>query len=41
VLRLIAHQGGWDEAAVVVLPLVVIGVLGFITNRRRNRAPRD
>jgi hypothetical protein len=38
---LIAHQGGWDEAGVVIVPLLVIGVLGFVTSRRRNRAPKD
>ena len=33
----LAHQGGWDEFSLVIAPLLVIGVLLFIANRRANR----
>ena len=33
----LAHQGGWDEFGLVVAPLLVIGLLLFIANRRANR----
>ncbi len=33
----LAHQGGWDEFGLVIAPLLVIGVLLFIANRRANR----
>ena len=33
----LAHQGGWDELALVIAPLLVIAVLLFIANRRANR----
>ncbi len=29
-----AHEGGWDEIALVIGPLVVIGALLLIANRR-------
>lgn len=29
-----AHQGGWDEAALVLGPLAVIGFLLLMANRR-------
>ncbi len=29
-----AHQGGWDEALLVVGPLVIIGSLLHLANRR-------
>ena len=29
-----AHQGGWDEIALVIGPLVAIGALLLIANRR-------
>jgi len=29
-----AHQGGWDEALLVVGPLVIIGGLLHLANRR-------
>ena len=33
----LAHQGGWDEFGLVIAPLLVIGLLLFIANRRANR----
>ena len=33
----LAHQGGWDEFGLVLVPLLVIVVLLFIANRRANR----
>jgi len=32
-----AHQGGWDEALLVVGPLVIIGGLLHLANRRLKR----
>ncbi|MFW2380690.1 MAG: hypothetical protein ACN4GZ_02945 [Acidimicrobiales bacterium] len=29
-----AHQGGWDEALLVIGPLVIIGGLLHVANRR-------
>lgn len=31
---LFAHQGGWDEILIVAIPLVLIGTLLYIANRR-------
>lgn len=31
---LLAHQGGWDEALMVAGPLVVIGLLLRVANKR-------
>lgn len=31
---LFAHQGGWDEILIVALPLILIGTLLYIANRR-------
>lgn len=31
---MLAHQGGWDEVVLVILPLVVLGVLLFLARRR-------
>ncbi len=33
-IRLLAHQGGWDEALLVGLPLALIGLLLWVANRR-------
>ena len=33
----LAHQGGWDELLLVLVPLVVIAGLLFVANRRANR----
>ncbi len=39
---LIAHGSGWDEALVVLVPLLLIGVIGYLTSRRRQRSePSD
>ena len=32
-----AHQGGWDEVLLVLVPLLVIAGLLFVANRRANR----
>ena len=32
-----AHQGGWDEVLLVLIPLLVIAGLLFVANRRANR----
>jgi hypothetical protein len=37
---LLAHQGGWDELALVLAPLLVIAVLLYIANRRANRVQK-
>jgi preprotein translocase subunit YajC len=34
---LFAHQGGWDEALFVVVPLVIFGFLLFRAQRRAER----
>ena len=33
----LAHQGGWDEVLLVLVPLLVIAGLLYIANRRANR----
>lgn len=35
---MLAHQGGWDEALLVIGPLVVIGGFLVAANRRASRA---
>ena len=39
----LAHQGGWDEALFVAVPLVVFAVLLLVAKRRAEReaAARD
>jgi len=37
-LRLVAHQGGWDEAIVLVGPVVLFALVRFL-DRRRPPAP--
>lgn len=37
---ILAHQGGWDEALIVLAPLVVIAALLWLANRRANAATR-
>lgn len=34
---LIAHQGGWDEMALVLVPLSIIAILLTVANRRANK----
>jgi len=36
-LHLLAHQGGWDEILLVVGPILVLGGLLRIANRRADR----
>lgn len=31
---LLAHQGGWDEILMVLVPIVIFGVLLVVANRR-------
>jgi len=31
---LFAHQGGWDEILIVALPLLLIGSLLYVANKR-------
>jgi hypothetical protein len=33
----LAHQGGWDEWLMVVVPLVLVGALLIVANRRANQ----
>ena len=37
----LAHQGGWDEFGLVLVPLLIIAVLLFIANRRANRVAEE
>ena len=37
---ILAHQGGWDEAMFVLAPLVIIGLLLLLANRRADAARR-
>lgn len=34
----VAHQGGWDEAAFTPVPIVVLGALLWLAKRRAERA---
>jgi predicted MFS family arabinose efflux permease len=36
---ILAHQGGWDEIAMVAAPVAVIAVLLAVANRRARRNP--
>jgi hypothetical protein len=38
---LIAHQGGWDEALFVVVPLALFGLLLWRVSRRADREQRE
>lgn len=38
---IIAHQGSWDEAGLVVVPLLIIAALMAVANRRANRVATD
>lgn len=35
----LAHQGGWDEIAFVLAPLILFAVLLFLARRRVERMP--
>lgn len=37
---ILAHQGGWDEALLVVVPLVLFAVLLGVAKRRAEREQR-
>jgi hypothetical protein len=36
-IYLLAHQGGWDELALIAGPIVAVGVLIFLSRHRRDR----
>ncbi len=36
IAALLAHQGGWDEVLMVLVPIVIFGVLLVVANRRAN-----
>ena len=38
---LLAHQGGWDEVLFVAGPLVVMGAILWLANRRAARLEED
>ena len=40
-IPLLAHQGGWDEILLVVVPIAVVGALLWIARRRVARASLD
>jgi len=40
IATILAHQGGWDEALFVLAPLLVIGGLLLLANRRADAAQR-
>jgi hypothetical protein len=33
---LLAHQGGWDELALIIGPVVVVALLIFMSRRRHD-----
>jgi hypothetical protein len=37
---LFAHQGGWDEILFAMIPIVVVGLLLLLANKRANAARR-
>lgn len=37
----LAHQGGWDEALMVIVPVVVFGALLFVANKRAGRLRQE
>jgi hypothetical protein len=44
VIRLLAHQGGWDEIGLVAAPLAVVAALLWVADRRARRLagrPKD
>ena len=34
IAALLAHQGGWDEVLMVLVPIAIFGVLLVVANRR-------
>lgn len=39
--HILAHQGGWDEALMVLGPLIIIGLLLRLANRRADKVSRN
>lgn len=37
IIRVVAHQGGWDEIALVAGPLLALWLLLVLANRRAKR----
>ena len=37
VAPLLAHQGGWDEIALVLGPIIILGGLLILANRRADK----
>jgi hypothetical protein len=37
-IPLLAHQGGWDEILLVVVPIAIVGALLWLARRRIDRA---
>lgn len=40
-MRVVAHQGGWDEIVLVAGPLLLLWVLLVVANRRAKRNAAD
>jgi hypothetical protein len=40
-MSLLAHQGGWDEIALVAGPILILGGLLWIANRRADKIAAD
>lgn len=40
-IGLIAHQGGWDEALLIAVPMLFVAGLLWLAKRRVNRAEHD
>ncbi|MEX0768297.1 MAG: hypothetical protein WD029_07490 [Microthrixaceae bacterium] len=38
---LLAHQGGWDEILMVIVPVAVFGALLYLANRRADKLATD
>ena len=38
---LLAHQGGWDELALIIGPIVVVAVLILLARRRQTEDDED
>lgn len=41
VMWVIAHQGGWDEILLVAGPILILGGLLWMANRRADRLAED
>ncbi len=39
-IRLLAHQGGWDEIGLVAVPLALVAALLWVADRRARRIAR-